>query len=63
MKQLSIKLQVLILVISSLLILRVITSMISSSKSKSVLTKNSYEKLTTVRDIKKDHIEEFLNNC
>ncbi len=63
MKQLSIKLQVLILVILSLLILTVITSMISSSKSKSVLMKNSYEKLTMVRDIKKFQIEKFLNNC
>ncbi|MDH4944265.1 methyl-accepting chemotaxis protein [Sulfurimonas sp. C5] len=62
MKNLSIKLQVILLVFISLITLAVITTFISVNDSKSTLMKNSYNQLTMVRDIKKSRIETYFNN-
>jgi len=63
MKNLSIRIQILILTISSLLILGIATAYSSVSKSKEALMESNFSKLKTVRDLKKAQIEEFfLNN-
>lgn len=61
MSKLSIRLQVILLVASSLVILAFIIGLISTNKSADALLKNSYENLTTVRDMKKDQIQSFFN--
>lgn len=61
MKNISIKLQVILLTVFSLLLLAFITTYISSTKSKEALVKNSYSQLTTARDMKKSFIESFFN--
>ncbi|QOY51913.1 methyl-accepting chemotaxis protein [Candidatus Sulfurimonas baltica] len=61
MKNISIKLQVILLTVFSLLLLAFITTYISSTKSKEALVKNSYSQLTTARDMKKNFIESFFN--
>ena len=60
MKNLSIKLQVIFLVAISLAILAIATTFISVSQSKSALMSNSYDNLTTVRDMKKNQIQNFF---
>ncbi|WP_373036361.1 methyl-accepting chemotaxis protein [Sulfurimonas sp.] len=63
MNKLSIKSQVILLTTLSLILLALITTYLSSSKSKEALIQNSYKNLTTVRDIKKSQIEEFFNKA
>ncbi|MDY0123784.1 methyl-accepting chemotaxis protein [Sulfurimonas sp.] len=63
MKKLSVKLQVLLLIVISLTLLAAIATYISSSKSKEALLKNSYANLTTLRDVKKSQIEAFFREC
>lgn len=62
MKNLSIKLQVILLVFTSLILLAVITTSISVNDSKSSLMEKSYNQLTMVRDIKKSRIENYFDN-
>jgi methyl-accepting chemotaxis protein len=59
--KLSIKIQVILLTVVSLVVLALITSSISVSKSKSALLEKSYAGLTTVRDMKKNQIESFFH--
>ncbi len=61
MKNLSIKTQVILLVLSSLTILALITTFISVSDSKSTLIQKSYDQLTMSREIKKHSIVNFFN--
>lgn len=61
MNKLSIKLQVIILVAASSVILAFIIGLISTNKSAGALLKNSYESLTTVRDMKKEQIQSFFD--
>ncbi len=61
MNRLSIKIQVVLLVIVSLMVLGAITTSISVSKSKDALVKKSYDTLTTVRDMKKNQIQSFFH--
>lgn len=61
MQRLSIKLQVILLVLVSLIVLASVSAMLSSSKSKEVLMQESYSKLTTMRDLKKNFIEGFFS--
>ena len=63
MNKLSIKSQVILLTTFSLILLALITTYLSSSKSKEALMENSYKNLTTVRDIKKKQIEEFFSRA
>ncbi|MFT7002867.1 MAG: methyl-accepting chemotaxis protein [Sulfurimonas sp.] len=63
MNKLSIKFQVILLTTLSLILLATITTYISSSKSKDALIQNSYKNLTTVRDIKKNQIENFFKSA
>ena len=60
MKNLSIKVQVLIMIFTSLLVLGVVTSISSVFKSKEALMQSNFSKLTTVRNFKKSQIEEFF---
>lgn len=60
MNKLSIKFQIILLTTVSLILLASITTFLSSSRSKEVLMQNSYKNLTTLRDIKKNQIEEFF---
>ena len=60
MNRLSIKLQVLLLVATSLVFLVLVTSYIATSKSTASLMQNSYDTLTTVRDMKKNQITSFF---
>lgn len=61
MKNLSIKMQIILLVLSSLVTLALITTFISVNDSKSTLMQKSYDQLTMVRDIKKSRIETFFD--
>lgn len=61
MKNMSIKTQVILLASLSLVLLAIITTTVSSTKSKSALMDNSYATLTTVRDMKKNQIQSFFN--
>ncbi len=61
MNRLSIKLQVILLVAASLILSVLITTYIATSKSKSALMTNSYDTLTTVRDMKKNQITSFFH--
>jgi len=56
----SIKLQVILLVAISLSLLAFTSSFISSSESKSALLANNYAQLTTMRDTKKNQIQNFF---
>lgn len=60
MKNLSIKVQVLSLIIASLLILGIITSFSSVYQSREALMQSNFSKLKTVRDLKKSQIEDFF---
>jgi len=62
MNKISIKLQITFLAASSLVILAFVLGLISTSKSTDALIKNSYDNLTTVRDMKKDQIQSFFDN-
>ena len=61
MNKISIKIQVILLVSISLIALTFIISLISVSKSKTALMDSSYSTLTTVRDMKKNQIENFFS--
>jgi len=60
MKNLSIKVQVLGLILMSLITLGVVTAISSVYKSKEALMSDSFSKLQTVRDLKKSQIESFF---
>ena len=60
MTKLSLKLQIILLSVISLVILASITTYLSVSKSKDALMMNSYSQLTTVRDMKKNQIQNFF---
>ncbi len=60
MKNLSIKIQILALVIVSLVTLTMILTYASVSKSKSVLMKENYASLTAARDSKSNQIQNFF---
>ncbi len=63
MKNLSIKVQVLTLILASLLSLGIVTAFSSVSQSREALMQSNFLKLTTVRNLKKSQIEAFfLNN-
>jgi len=53
MQYISIKTQIILLVVSSLLILSFVTTFIAVNKSEEALLSYSYSALTTARDIKK----------
>jgi methyl-accepting chemotaxis protein len=61
MKNISIKMQVIALVIISLVVLATITTLVSVTKSKDSLVKNSYDGLSTVRGMKRFQIEKFFD--
>jgi methyl-accepting chemotaxis protein len=63
MKRVSIKLQVVLLVLVSLVTLTLITTSLSVSNSKNALLEKSYHELTMLRDIKKHRIEKFFERC
>ncbi len=60
MKNLSIKVQVLSLILTSLLILGISTAYSSVTKSKEALMESNFLKLQTVRNLKKSQIEAFF---
>jgi methyl-accepting chemotaxis protein len=60
MKNISIKTQVLTLVIISLITLTVILTFVSVSESKKALIKKSYDSLTSARDSKSEQIQNFF---
>jgi methyl-accepting chemotaxis protein len=60
MKNMSIKAQVIALLVGSLLLLTLITTMTAVTMSKEALVENSYHSLTMVRDMKKFQIEKFF---
>jgi methyl-accepting chemotaxis protein len=62
MKKLSIKIQILLLTTLSLTLLAAIATYVSSVKSKDALIGNSYANLTTIRDMKKNQIENLFKN-
>jgi methyl-accepting chemotaxis protein len=61
MSKLSIKIQVIALTVISLMVLAFITTIVAVTESKSALQNESYEGLTTVRDMKKNQIQSFFN--
>lgn len=61
MKKISLNSQILILTIGSLLTLATIVSYISVTKSTAALTENSYQRLTALRDIKKQQLLNFFD--
>jgi len=60
MKKLSLKTQVLSLVVGSLVLLAGLIGYVSSKEITAELVKNSYERLTSSRDIKKSQIEKYF---
>jgi len=60
MKSFSIKIQIILLTTLSLILLASITAYISTSQSKESLMKTSYSQLTTVRDMKKNQLQDFF---
>ncbi|MCF6309905.1 MAG: methyl-accepting chemotaxis protein [Sulfurimonas sp.] len=60
MNKISIKIQVILLIVISLILLGLITTYVSVTKSKEALMDNSYARLTTVRDMKKNQIQNFF---
>ena len=60
MKKLPLKIQILSLMVGSMVLLAGLISYGSSKDITNVLLKNSYERLTSLRDIKKSHIEEYF---
>jgi methyl-accepting chemotaxis protein len=61
MKSLSIKLQVLLLVVLSLSLLTIVTTLVSVFESKDALVKSSYERLRAANEVKKHEIEDFFS--
>jgi len=61
MKNISIKIQILTLVVSSLVLLAFILTIASVSKSKDALVKQSYATLTSIRDSKANQIQNFFS--
>lgn len=59
----SIKFQNIALSLLSLILLASITTYLATSKSRNILIQDSYSQLTTVRDIKKNQIENFFKEC
>ena len=60
MKKLPLKIQVLSLMVGSMVLLASLIGYGASKEITTVLIKNSYERLTSLRDIKKSHIEEYF---
>jgi len=60
MKKLSLKIQVLSLVVGSLVLLASLIGYVASTEITTKLVKNSYERLTSSRDIKKSQIEKYF---
>jgi len=60
MKKLPLKIQILSLMVGSMVLLAGLISYGSSKDVTNVLLKMSYERLTSLRDIKKSHIEEYF---
>jgi methyl-accepting chemotaxis protein len=60
MAKLSIKFQVLLLVIVSLVMLTAVSTFISVSESKEALLENSYERLRTANEVKKHSLKQFF---
>ncbi len=61
MKKMSIKIQVILLMVVSLVLLALISTYISSSKSKEALLKANDSRLSMGRDLKKGQIQNFFN--
>jgi methyl-accepting chemotaxis protein len=61
MKNISIKIQILALIIISLVVLSAILTFASVSESKGALVQNSYDNLESVRDSKSRQIQDFFN--
>lgn len=62
MKKMSIKMQVILLVIASLAVLALISTSIASSKSKEALLSENLSQLSKGRDLKKGQIEDFFQS-
>ena len=60
-KKFTIKLKIIVLILSSLVVLTTILSIVSIKKSKESSLSQSYGKLTSIRDIKKSQIESFFS--
>ncbi len=60
MNKISLKVQVLALVVGSLVLLASLIGYLSSQEITDTLVKNSYERLTSSRDIKKSQIEKYF---
>ena len=61
MKKLSIKMQTILLIVTSLVLLALISTYVSSTQSSDALTSANNSMLTTVRDMKKNQIQSFFN--
>jgi methyl-accepting chemotaxis protein len=61
MQKLSIKIQIISLTVLSLLLLAFITTTISVTEAEEALVHDTYSQLTTVRDMKKNQIQDFFN--
>lgn len=61
MKKISLKLQIILLTIGSMVLLSTLITYISVSKSTQGLTDNAYSKLTALRDIKKSQLDSFFH--
>jgi len=61
MNNMSLKLQIILLSVVSLVVLALVTTYLSVSKSKDALMSTSYSQLTTVRDMKKNQIQNFFS--
>ncbi len=61
MKKMSIKIQTILLIIVSLVLLALISTYVSSTKSSEVLINNNQALLSTVKDMKKNQIQSFFN--
>lgn len=62
MKKMSIKIQVILLVVVSLVLSGLISTYISSSKSKEALIKANDSRLSMGRDLKKNQIQAYFTN-
>ena len=60
MKNLSLKIQIIVLIISALLILALAVAYTAISKSTDALMEQSYNSLTSVRDMKKNQLQTFF---
>ncbi|MFA5234140.1 MAG: methyl-accepting chemotaxis protein [Sulfurimonas sp.] len=61
MKKMSIKMQTILLIVASLVILALISTSVAGSKSTDALIENNQALLSTVRDMKKNQIQSFFN--